>query len=110
MSATLDTLDEVFTALADRNRRDILQRLVQNGEGTATSLAADLPISRQAVMKHLTQLDRARLVSSRKIGREVLYQAEPDELSDAARTMEAIAVDWDRTLVMLKRIAEESSQ
>lgn len=108
MSATLDSLGDVFTALADPSRRDILQRLVQQGEGTATSLAEDLPISRQAVVKHLNQLDRARLVTGRKIGREVRYQPHPERLTDAARHIEAIAVDWDRTLAMLKRIAEEA--
>jgi DNA-binding transcriptional ArsR family regulator len=107
MTATLDELDMVFSALADPSRRDILQRLVQNGEGTATSLAKDLPISRQAVVKHLTQLDRARLVASRKIGREVRYRAVPERLSSTARQIEAIAIDWDHTLAMLKRIAEE---
>jgi len=108
MSATLDELDLVFSALADASRRDILERLVQNGEGTATSLAGDLPISRQAVVKHLNQLDRAMLVTSRKVGREVRYQPYPERLSSTARQIEAIATDWDHTLAMLKRIAEKS--
>ena len=108
MSASLDELDAVFSALADHSRRLVLERLVQTGEGTATSLADDLPISRQAVVKHLTQLDRAHLVTSRKVGREVRYQAQPDRLSAAAHQINAIAVDWDRTLALLKRIAEEA--
>ncbi len=108
MIESLDEFDDVFSALADPSRRAVLERLATAGEGTATSLAQDLPISRQAVVKHLTQLDRANLVTSRKIGREVRYQARPERLSTAARRIEAIAVDWDRTLAMLKRVAEEA--
>lgn len=104
---TLTELDEVFTALADPNRRTVLERLAGAGEATATTLAADLPISRQAVVKHLAHLDRARLVAARRHGREVRYRVQPGRLAAAAHGIEAIAAGWERTLAALKRIAED---
>lgn len=108
MTASLDEFGDVFTALADPSRRIVLERLARAGEGTATTIAEDLPISRQAVVKHLAQLDRAQLVQSRRSGREVRYSVRPGRLISAAHGMEAIAADWDRTLTMLKRVAEET--
>lgn len=110
MIATLDDLDSVFHALADPSRRAVLERLAQAGEGTATTLAEDLPISRQAVVKHLAQLNRAKLINGRKRGREMRYQVCTDRLSQAGRHIEAIAIDWDRTLAALKRIAEQAEE
>lgn len=109
MTGTLDQFDEVFVALADPSRRAVLQMLAETGGGTATTLAAGLPISRQAVVKHLTQLDRARLVECRRAGREVRYSVRPGRLVAAAEGIEAIAESWDRTLAELKQIAEETA-
>lgn len=109
MSGALDELDAVFVALADASRREVLERLARHGEASATTLAAELPISRQAVVKHLAQLDRARLVEAHREGREVRYRARPDQLSAAAARIDAIAAGWDRTLAALKRIAEEGA-
>lgn len=104
---SFDELGDIFTALADPSRRTVLEHLALAGEGTATTIAAELPISRQAVVKHLVQLDRARLVEAQRSGREVRYRVQPDRLASAARSIEAIAVNWDRTLSALKAIAEE---
>jgi DNA-binding transcriptional ArsR family regulator len=106
MTPALDELGDVFVALADPNRRTVLERLAEAGESTATTLAAGLPISRQAVVKHLAQLDRARLVTARRSGREVRYTVQPEQLTATAQRIEAIAAGWDRTLLALKRIAE----
>jgi DNA-binding transcriptional ArsR family regulator len=103
---TLDEFGDVFAALADPNRRIVLERLALAGEGTATTLADELPISRQAVVKHLAQLDRARLVQSRRLGREVRYSVQPARLAATAQRIEAIAAGWDSTLAALKQIAE----
>lgn len=105
---TLDDFDDVFTALADPNRRILLEWLALAGEGTATTIAAELPISRQAVVKHLAHLDRARLVQARRRGREVRYRVQPGRLAAAAHGIEAIAAGWDHTLAALKRIAENA--
>ncbi len=108
MTRTLDEFGEVFAALADPNRRIVLERLARAGEGTATSLAEGLPISRQAVVKHLASLDRARLVRARRCGREVRYRVEPGRLAATAVGIEAVAASWDRTLAALKQVAEEA--
>jgi DNA-binding transcriptional ArsR family regulator len=105
----LDEFGDVFAALADPSRRLVLERLAAAGEGTATTLAGELPISRQAVVKHLAQLDRARLVASRRQGREMRYSIRPDRLAAAAERLEAIAASWDSTLAILKQIAEDSN-
>ena len=108
MPGALDRYGDVFAALADPSRRIVLERLALAGESTATAIARGLPISRQAVVKHLTQLDRARLVESRRLGREVRYSVQPGQLVSAAQGIEAIAANWDRTLMALKRVAEET--
>jgi hypothetical protein len=59
------------------------------------------------VVKHLAQLDRARLVQAQRRGREMRYRALPDQLVSAAHGIEAVAASWDRTLAALKRVAEE---
>ena len=106
---TLDEFDDVFTALADPSRRTVLEMLAQTGEGTATTIAERMPISRQAVVKHLAHLDRARLVRARRTGREVRYRVQSGRLVATGHGIEAIAAGWDRTLIALKRIAEETN-
>ncbi|NUU25742.1 MAG: winged helix-turn-helix transcriptional regulator [Streptomycetaceae bacterium] len=102
-----DAVEDVFTGLADPTRRRILDLLARYGSGTATSLAAELPVSRQAVVKHLTVLDRAQLVVGQQIGREVRYRINPGPLEVTARWMSARAADWDRRLGEVKRLAEK---
>lgn len=110
MTRSLDEFGVVFAALADPHRRAMLQRLATDGEATATTLAAGLPISRQAVVKHFAALDRAQLVTSRRQGREMRYRVEPARLAATAEGLDAIATGWGRTLLALKRIAEESQR
>jgi DNA-binding transcriptional ArsR family regulator len=98
---------EVFAALADPTRRQVLDLLAARGEGSATALAAQLPVSRPAVVKHLTVLDRAGLVEARRRGREVLFTVRPQPLDSAARWMAGVAAEWDARLAALKRLAEE---
>jgi DNA-binding transcriptional ArsR family regulator len=98
---------EVFAALADPTRRQVLDLLAARGEGSASALAAQLPVSRPAVVKHLTVLDRAGLVEARRRGREVLFTVRPEPLDSAARWMASVAADWDARLAKLKRLAED---
>jgi DNA-binding transcriptional ArsR family regulator len=98
---------EVFAALADPTRRQVLDLLAARGEGSASALAAQLPVSRPAVVKHLTVLDRAGLVEARRQGREVLFTVRPEPLDSAARWMASVAAEWDARLARLKRLAEE---
>ena len=101
-----DPASRVFAALADPTRRRVLGLLGTGGERTATDLAYRLPISRQAIVKHLAVLDEAGLVAGRRVGREVRYAVRPEALVATARWMAALANDWDRRLGAIKRIAE----
>lgn len=107
MSGIAETaVDGVFVALADPTRRRLLDLLAAGGPATATTLAADLPVSRQAVVKHLAVLDDAGLVAAGRVGREVRYTVRPDRLDATARWMARLAADWDRRLDLIKRLAE----
>ena len=98
--------DQVFAALADPTRWRVLSLLAERGDGTATTLAGELPVSRVAVIKHLAVLDRAGLVESRRRGREVRYTVRPERLDATARWMASLASDWDARLAAIKRMAE----
>ncbi|MER7752135.1 metalloregulator ArsR/SmtB family transcription factor [Kitasatospora sp. NPDC097643] len=96
----------VLAALADPTRRRILDALASRGAATATTLAAELPITRQAVVKHLAVLDQAGLVTAHRIGREVRYEPAPPVLAATARWMAGLADAWDHRLRTIKRLAE----
>ncbi len=98
--------DEVFVALADPTRRQLLDVLAARGEASATALAANLPVSRQAVVKHLGVLDRAGLVHGARRGREVRYTVRPERLDATARWLARLAAEWDARLAAIKRLAE----
>ena len=100
------TADELWSAVADPTRRRLLSDLLDRGEATATTLAGDMPVTRQAVTKQLAVLDRAGLVESRKRGREVRYTVRPAQLRAAARTLAEVAEEWDERLASITRIAE----
>ncbi|GAA2664523.1 metalloregulator ArsR/SmtB family transcription factor [Streptomyces vastus] len=101
-------VDSVLGALADPTRRQLLDQLAARGEATATTLAAQLPVSRQAVVKHLAVLDAAGLVSGSRVGREMRYMVRPAALDATARWMATLAADWDSRLATIKRVAEEA--
>jgi DNA-binding transcriptional ArsR family regulator len=103
---TGEAVDGVLVALADPTRRQLLDVLAAQGQVTATTLAERLPVSRQAIVKHLAVLETAGLVSRGRVGREVLYAVRPEALNVTARWMAALAADWDRRLATIKRIAE----
>jgi DNA-binding transcriptional ArsR family regulator len=98
--------DELWSAIGDPSRRQVLDLLVSHGEVSASWLAGRVPFSRQAVSKHLVVLERSGLISRRKEGREVLYQVEADRLDQATRAMTEVAAQWDRRLAAIKRLAE----
>lgn len=107
---SVEPVSDVLTALADPTRRQLLDLLAAQGAGTATTLAERLPVSRQAVVKHLAVLDAAGLVAGNRVGREVRYTVQPAALDATARWMTALAADWDRRLENIKRIAEEAER
>jgi DNA-binding transcriptional ArsR family regulator len=91
-------VEQVLMALADPIRRRILDLLAAEGPATATRLAADLPVSRQAVIKHLVMLDRAGLVSVQRRGREMRYRIHPQPLEETAAWLAALAAEWEQRL------------
>jgi DNA-binding transcriptional ArsR family regulator len=103
-----DDADELWAAVADPTRRRLLDALLAHGEATATTLAGDLPVTRQAVAKHLSVLERVGLVGSRRVGREVLYAVQPERLATAREWLAGVAAEWDERLGAIKRLAERS--
>jgi ArsR family transcriptional regulator, cadmium/lead-responsive transcriptional repressor len=106
MSTATAEVDELWSAVSDPTRRRVLDVLLDRGEATATSVAGELPVTRQAVAKHLVVLDRVGLVEGRRRGREVRYAIRPEQLEAATRSLAQVAAEWDARLVAIKRIAE----
>ena len=92
----------VFSALADLTRRTVVEALATRETATATELAAELPVTRQAVSKHLTALSSAGLVASERRGRETHYRLTPHALDDALDWMERVGTQWERRLAALR--------
>jgi DNA-binding transcriptional ArsR family regulator len=103
MSDSPDRAGAVFGALSDPTRRALLEAIASQPAATATELAAELPISRQAVAKHLTALADAGLIEHQRSGREVHYRVTPAPLSDAVSWMAEVGGQWDERLGRLKR-------
>jgi DNA-binding transcriptional ArsR family regulator len=100
--------DDLWEAMADPTRVKLLDLLVTMGEGTATTLTAEMPISRQAIAKHLGVLERVGLVDGRRRGREVRYEVDQQRLAEATAALSAVARRWDRRLAMIKQLAEDA--
>jgi len=101
---------ELWAAVADPTRRRILSDLLARGEASATTLAGDLPVTRQAVTKQLAVLDRAGLVERRRRGREVNYSVRPVQLRAASRALAEVATEWDERLSSIKQLAERAAR
>ncbi len=97
--------DDVFFALGDPTRRQLLEVVSDWGSATATQLAAELPITRQAVAKHLAVLAEAGLVRGERAGRETRYVPTPAPLGEAIGWMAGLGADWDDKLAALQRLA-----
>jgi ArsR family transcriptional regulator, cadmium/lead-responsive transcriptional repressor len=91
----------VFSALADPTRREVVRSLAERPGLTASHLAGELPMTRQAVAKHLATLDAAGLVSHERVGRETRYALTPDGLADAAGWIAEVGARWDARLERL---------
>lgn len=96
----------VFSALSDRTRRDVILRLSQDGPTTLAQLAAELPVTRQAVSKHLLVLEQAGLVQVSGETRRRQYRLTPRPLGDAMEWMAEIGAEWDERLDALRRHVE----
>jgi len=103
MSAVID--DDLWSAIGDPTRRRMLDLLLAGG-GTATTLSEQLPVSRQAVAKHLGVLDRVGLVHVTPSGRERLYEVDEAQFARAVAQLASVGAAWDARLQRIKRIAE----
>ena len=104
MTSAVD--DGLWSAVGDPTRRRMLDLLLADGGGTATSLSAQLPVTRQAIAKHLGVLDRAGLVHASPAGRERRYRVDEAQLGRAVAQLSAVGSAWDARLRRIKRIAE----
>lgn len=103
---TVNVDDELWSAVGDPTRRRMLDLLLTDGGGTATTLSEQLPVTRQAVAKHLGVLDRVGLVHVTPSGRERLYHVDAAQLARAVAQLSSVGATWDARLHRIKRIAE----
>jgi DNA-binding transcriptional ArsR family regulator len=103
MGTDPDRAGAVFGALADPTRRALLSAIADQRTATATELASELPISRQAVNKHLGALTDAGLLDRERAGREVRYRVTPEPLSDAVSWIAEVGGQWDERMARLRR-------
>lgn len=101
----MTTLVPVFAALGDETRWSILAALGE-GDASASALAGHLPVTRQAIAKHLAVLQQVGLVEPVRVGREVQYRVLGSQLSETAQRLDAVGVAWERRLAAIKQIAE----
>ena len=94
----------VFAALADPTRRRVLRLVAEHGPTSATLLERELPVTRQAIVKHLTVLHRAGLVSGKRTGQVVRYALVPGPLDEVSDWISEIGSRWDERLARLRQI------
>ena len=104
MSVAID--DDLWSAIGDPTRRRMIDLLLAGGAGTATTLSEHLPVTRQAVAKHLGVLDRVGLVHGTPAGRERRYEVDEEQLARAVAQLSNVGATWDARLQRIKRIAE----
>ncbi|MDP5182028.1 helix-turn-helix domain-containing protein [Blastococcus sp. BMG 814] len=98
--------DDLWSAIGDPIRRRMLDLLLLDGSGTATTLGQRLPVTRQAVAKHLVVLNRVGLVRATPQGREKRYQVDEAQLARAIADLSSVGSAWDARMRRIKRIAE----
>jgi DNA-binding transcriptional ArsR family regulator len=96
----------LFAALGDRTRLRLVARLSSGGPASLTKLSAGLPITRQAITKHLRAMERSGLVHSRRQGRQMIWRLERRRLREARHYLETISAQWDSALARLRDFVE----
>jgi len=96
-------VEHVFDALGDAGRRALVASIADRGTATATELAAELPVTRQAVAKQLGALAEAGLLHATRVGRETRYEVTSEPLRDAAGWLVEVGAQWDERLAALGR-------
>lgn len=102
MDGSRGGVDRVFAALGDAGRRSLVEAVAARGTATATELAAELPITRQAVAKQLSALADAGLLHPTRSGRETRYEVTPEPLEQAVEWMVTVGAAWDERLAALR--------
>ena len=98
----------IFVALADPSRRHLLETLAR-GSATLSELASGLPVTRQAVSKHLAALSGAGLVRARRQGRSTHFELTPEPLGEAVSWVEAVGAQWEERLRTLgERLTQDA--
>ena len=98
--------DDLWSAIGDPTRRRIVDLLLADGDGTATTLSEQLPVTRQAVAKHLDVLDRVAMVTSTPVGREKRYRVDDAQLARAVAQLASVGSAWDARLQRIRKLAE----
>lgn len=101
-----DRVDRIFSALSDPTRRAVIMCLSDVGPTTLSRVADGLPVTRQAVAKHLAALEQAGLVSASADGRSRTFRLTPGPLTEAMGWMVDVGADWDSRLELLRRYVE----
>ena len=96
--------DGVFAALADPTRRRVLRLVAERGPTSATLMERELPVTRQAIVKHLAVLHRAGLVAGQRTGQEVRYALVPGALDEVSDWIAEIGTRWDERLARLRQV------
>ena len=96
--------DAVFAALADPTRRRVLRLLAERGPTSAPLLERELPVTRQAIVKHLVVLSRAGLVTGQRAGQEVRYALVPEPLDAVSAWIAELGSRWDERLARLRQV------
>jgi DNA-binding transcriptional ArsR family regulator len=96
----------VFFALGDRTRLALVRKLLAAGALSATALAQDAAVSRQAIVKHLQVMEEAGLVARERQGREVLYALDRRRVDEARAFLDGIGAGWDRAIARLRKLVE----
>ena len=99
-----ETPDAVFAALADPTRRRVLRLVAERGPTSATLLERELPVTRQAIVKHLVVLSRAGLVTGQRTGQEVRHALVPEPLDEVSEWIAEIGSRWDERLARLRQV------
>lgn len=100
----MEAPDAVFAALADPTRRRVLRLVAERGPTSATLLERELPVTRQAIAKHLVVLSRAGLVTGQRAGQEVRYALVPEPLDEVSAWIDEIGSRWDERLARLRQV------
>jgi DNA-binding transcriptional ArsR family regulator len=108
-SATLDGAAPLFDALGDPTRLRIFTRLCDGGPSSTSQVMQVIPVSRQAVSKHLSMLEGVGLVRSRKHGRERIWTVQTQPLVQASDYLDQLSNRWDQAIERLRAFVEDPS-